>query len=101
MPLTKAQLKEELDGAKRKARELEAKVSELEGTAREREAALAAERKLKRELKAKSECLEQTERELAEAIAELSLAQDRIAEVEEAADAIGESPRGGAAELIK
>ncbi len=101
MPLTKAQLKEELEDARRKASALADKVTVLEGATAEWEAAGVAEKKLKRELKASSERLENTERELAEAISEMSLAQDRIAELEEAAGAIGESPRGEATNLIK
>lgn len=84
MPLTKAQLREEWEETKHKTKELEAKVSELQGASKEREAVAVTEKKLKREPKAKSEHLERIERELAETVLELSSAQDRIAELEEA-----------------
>ncbi len=88
MPLTKAQLKEKLEDGRRRAKELEGDTSGRADA----------------EKRTRSERLVTTERELSEAVAELSLAQDRIVELEVAADAIGEEPRGdrrNTADLIK
>ncbi len=73
MPLTKAQLKEEVEVPKRKAKELEAQVNDLSAARMEREeAAVTAERRVRREPKMSGDRLASLERELAEAVAELS-----------------------------
>ncbi len=76
---------------------MEVKVNELAGATGERE---ATERRLARELEARGEHLETTERALEETTSELLVAQKRIAALEGAADAIGESPRGETAIVI-